>query len=88
MKYFEKLDTRIKTTYSNDYFSGDYNHEIYLMKANDDGSHRPKYSIIPFGVKSKFLLIISSISSSEIVFVPKVSTNTDIGCSIPMAYAT
>lgn len=43
MKYFEKLDTRIKTTYSNDYFSGDYNHEIYLMKANDDGSHRPKY---------------------------------------------
>ena len=45
MKYFESLDTGVKSTYSTDYFSGDYNHKIYLMKANDDGSHKPKFYI-------------------------------------------
>ena len=57
MKYFEKLDTRIKTTYSTDYFSGDYNHEIYLMKANDDGSHRPKY----------YLRAVTNINGVEVI---------------------
>ena len=52
------------------------------------GSRNPKYSIIPFGVKSNLFLIFSSISSSGIAFVPKVSTNIDIGCSTPIAYAT
>ncbi len=32
-----------KKIYSLDYFSGDYNHTLYLMKSNDDGSGRDKY---------------------------------------------
>lgn len=43
MKYFKRLETGIRTPYSDNYFSGDYNHNIYLMKANDDGSNKPKY---------------------------------------------
>lgn len=43
MKYFESLETGVKKIYSTEYFSGDYNHKIYLMKANDDGSHKPKF---------------------------------------------
>ena len=57
MKYFERLDNGIKNIYSQDYFSGDYNHEIYLMKANDDGSHRPKY----------YLRAVTNINGVEII---------------------
>ena len=57
MKYFERLDEGIKSIYSQDYFSGDYNHEIYLMKANDDGSHRPKY----------YLRAVTNINGVEII---------------------
>lgn len=57
MKYFENLDTRIKSTYSKDYFSGNYNHEIYLMKANDDESHRNKY----------YLRAVTNIDGKEVI---------------------
>lgn len=57
MKYFERLDNGIKNIYSQDYFSGDYNHEIYLMKANDDGSHRHKY----------YLRAVTNINGVEII---------------------
>lgn len=57
MKYFERLDEGIKSIYSQDYYSGDYNHEIYLMKANDDGSHRPKY----------YLRAVTNINGVEII---------------------
>lgn len=43
MNYFEKLDTRVKSPYSSDYYSGDFNHNIYLMRATDDGSNRSKF---------------------------------------------
>ena len=43
MNYFEKLDTGVKNIYSESYFSGNYNHNIYLMRANDDGSNKPKF---------------------------------------------
>ena len=36
MKYFEQLDTSVKYMYSTEYFSGDYNHNIYIMRARDD----------------------------------------------------
>lgn len=57
MNYFKKLDTGIKSTYSNDYFSGNYNHSIYLMRANDDGSNKPKF----------YLRITSNINGVDVI---------------------
>ncbi len=42
---FEGLEPDNKILYSTDYFSGDYNHEIYIKKAIDDGSNKPKFYI-------------------------------------------
>ena len=45
MKYFEQLDTSVKYMYSTEYFSGDYNHNIYIMRAKEDDSRKPKFYI-------------------------------------------
>lgn len=45
MKYFMQLNEGYRKLYSVEYFSGDYNHNIYLIRANDDGSNKPKFYI-------------------------------------------
>lgn len=45
MNKLENLENGSKILYSNGYFSGDYNQELYLKKAIDDGSNRPKFYI-------------------------------------------
>lgn len=45
MKYLEQINNGFKLLYSEEYFSGPYNHNIYLIRANDDGSNKPKFYI-------------------------------------------
>ncbi|MBE6148401.1 MAG: hypothetical protein E7167_02780 [Firmicutes bacterium] len=45
MGKLENLESGDKLLYSEGFFSGDYNQDLYLKKANDDGSNRPKYYI-------------------------------------------
>lgn len=48
MRYLEKLEPGKRTLYSESYFSGEYSHEIYLKKAIDDASNKPKFYISIF----------------------------------------
>ena len=41
--------------YKDNIFSGNYDQSIFLKKANDDGSHRPKYYISAFSPKDGML---------------------------------
>ena len=45
MGILENINEGDKLFYSDQYFSGDYNHEMYIKRANDDGSNKPKYYI-------------------------------------------
>ncbi len=45
---FPNFNPGTRLFYSNEYYSGDYNHEIYLKKSIDDGSNRPKFYISIF----------------------------------------
>ena len=45
MGKLESLEFGDKFLYSDKYFSGDYNHELYIKKSIDDGSNKPKYFI-------------------------------------------
>lgn len=45
MDKIENLDEGTRYFYSDNYFSGEYNQELYLKKAVDDGSQRPKFYI-------------------------------------------
>lgn len=45
MGKLENLEEGRKILYSEGFFSGEYNQDIYLKKAIDDGSNRPKYYI-------------------------------------------
>lgn len=56
MNKLEKLDQNKKALYTTGYFSGDYNQELYIKRANDDGSNRPKY----------YLIITTTISGEQI----------------------
>ena len=42
---FRNLEEDKKVLYSTDYYSGDYSHELYIKKAIDDGSNKPKFYI-------------------------------------------
>lgn len=44
----ENLSEGKRVFYAGNYFSGNYQHQIYLKKANDDGSNIPKYYISVF----------------------------------------
>lgn len=44
----KNLEENKRILYSTEYFSGDYNHDLYLKKAKDDGSNKPKYYISAF----------------------------------------
>lgn len=48
MSKLENLETGKRTLYSSGYFSGDYNQELYLKRAVDDGSNKPKFYISVF----------------------------------------
>lgn len=48
MGKLENLEPGNRTLYSDGYFSGDYSQELYLKKAVDDGSNRPKFYISIF----------------------------------------
>ncbi len=43
MNSFKSMNNGEKILYSKDYFSENYNHNVYLLKANDDGSNKPKF---------------------------------------------
>lgn len=43
MGLIESLDEKRKVLYSDSYFSGDYNQEMYLKRAVDDTTNMPKY---------------------------------------------
>jgi len=45
MGIIENLNDGDKLLYEEGFFSGEYNQDLYLKKAIDDGSHRPKYYI-------------------------------------------
>ena len=45
MGKLENLETGDKFLYSDKYFSGDYNQELYIKRSEDDGSNKPKYFI-------------------------------------------
>ena len=42
LEHFKEGD---KVFYSDEYFSGDFNHELYLKRSKDDGSNKPKFYI-------------------------------------------
>lgn len=48
MGKLENLEVGKRTFYSNDYYSGEYLQEIFLKRAIDDGSNRPKFYISIF----------------------------------------
>lgn len=48
MGEIEKLEEGEKKLYSTGYFSGEYNQDLYLKKANLDNSNKPKYYINVF----------------------------------------
>lgn len=45
MSYFDRLDFGDKSLYSDSFFSGDFEHKLYLVRSNDDGSGKPKFYI-------------------------------------------
>lgn len=45
MGYFDKLNIGDKSLYSDRFCSGDFDQHLYLVKANDDGSHKDKFYI-------------------------------------------
>lgn len=45
MEIFKRLEPDIRTLYSSGYFSGNYDQSLYLKRAVDDGSHKPKFYI-------------------------------------------
>ncbi len=48
MEIFKELETDKRFLYSASYFSGNYNQLLYLKRAKDDGSNRPKFYISAF----------------------------------------
>ena len=48
MGLIENLEEGDRKIYSTGYYSGDYNQDLYLMKANTDESNKPKYYINVF----------------------------------------
>ncbi len=48
MEIFKKLEVDKRSLYSDNYFSGDFNQLLYLKRAVDDGSNRPKFYISAF----------------------------------------
>lgn len=48
MGKIENLETGNRLLYSEGYFSGNYNQDLYIKKSNDDGSNRPKYFLSAF----------------------------------------
>ena len=48
MNTFKNLTAGKRYLYSNSYYSGKYNHKIYLKKSIDDGSNKPKFYISIF----------------------------------------
>ena len=48
MDTLRKLPEGERTLYQDNVFSGDFSQSIFLKKANDDGSNRPKYYISAF----------------------------------------
>lgn len=48
MGKLESLEIGNRTLYSTDYFSGNYNQELYLKRSVDDGSNKPKFYISAF----------------------------------------
>ena len=45
MNTFSKLSDGEEISYSDQYFSGDFSHNIYIKKSNNDGSNKPKFYI-------------------------------------------
>lgn len=45
MSYFDKIDIGNKSLYSDRFYSGEYDQNLYLVKAKDDGSNKPKFYI-------------------------------------------
>lgn len=43
MAVIDNLEHGVKKLYDDNFFSGDYNQEMYIMKSVDDGSHKDKY---------------------------------------------
>ncbi len=48
MDIFKKLEVDKRSLYSDSYFSGEFNQLLYLKRAVDDGSHKPKFYISAF----------------------------------------
>jgi len=48
MDSFKKLNDGDKELFSTDYFSGEYNHELYIKKSKEDGSKYPKFYILVY----------------------------------------
>lgn len=63
MGKLESLEMGNRTLYSTDYFSDNYNQELYLKRSVDDGSNKLKFYISAFinlNDKRKFLLFKDS----------------------------
>ena len=45
MSCLDRVDINSRLLYSDRFYSGDYSHKIYLARANDDGSGKPKFYI-------------------------------------------
>ncbi len=48
MGNIENLEIGNRLLYSDGYFSGNYNQNLYIKRSNDDGSNRPKYFLSAF----------------------------------------
>lgn len=48
MGKIENLEIGNRLLYSEGYFSGNYNQNLYIKRSNDDGSNRPKYFLSAF----------------------------------------
>lgn len=48
MGKIENLEIGNRLLYSEGYFSGNYNQDLYIKRSNDDGSNRPKYFLSAF----------------------------------------
>ena len=50
--------------YSSGYFSGEYSQDLYIKRANDDGSNRPKYYLNIFTNINFYKLFFSFIKNT------------------------
>lgn len=79
MVKLEEIENGKKILYADNFFSGDYNQELYLKKANDDGSHKPKFYItVHSNINGKL------VNQGYIYFYldPKTKTSNFIGVKV------